>query len=59
MPRRKKLNKAVSQLDRLALTPVQSLFARQLAENYDVIEPLPEPLLTLVRRLEQEAPGAI
>jgi hypothetical protein len=53
MPRKKKLKKADSRPEALALTPIQVLIARQLTQNYDVTEPLPDPLLILVRRLEQ------
>ena len=53
MPRKKKSEKAVGRRGALALTPLQTLFAGQLARHYDATEPLPDRLLRLVRRLDE------
>jgi hypothetical protein len=53
MPRKKKSEKAVGRRGALALTPLQTLFAGQLARHYDATEPLPDRLLILVRCLDE------
>jgi len=53
MPRKKKSEKAVGRGGARALTPLQTLFAGQLAWHYDATEPLPDRLLRLVRRLDE------
>ena len=57
MPRKKKLEKVVGRREALALTPLQTLFAGQLARHYDAAEPLPDRLLILVRRLDEGETG--
>ena len=57
MPRKKKSGKAVGRRGTLALTPIQTLFAGQLARHYDATGPLPDRLLILIRRLDEGDTG--